>query len=178
MPKNNTPSITDLRKKYGTQSDDHMTSQPAIVQQLAEVIAPYFDLRPSDIFIPRRVRSIVDARQVLMFALHRGCDFGLSETGRITVLGGANHTTVIHACNVIGHVGKSVQNVADALDEAVRMARAYNKSVKINSNENAYGLDERMEKCVKFIIHADGVDDLQTAKNLLHEQIDAMMAAC
>lgn len=176
MPK--TVNIQELRKRYAAVTSDHYHSLPPIVQQLAEAIAPFFRLNAADIFIPRRVRNIVDARQVLQFALVRGCGMQLTETGRLTVVGGADHTTVLHACNVIGHVGKYVQNVADALDEAVRMARAYNKSVKINSNENAYGLDERLEKCVKFIIHADGVDDLQTAKNLLHEQIDAMMAAC
>ena len=171
MPRISTPSITDLRRKYGTQASDHMDQQPDIVQRLAKVIAPYFQLQPSDIFIPRRVRSIVDARQVLMFALHRGCDLTLTETGRMAVLGGADHTTVIHACEIIGYTGRSVQRVADALDEAVRVAREYNKTLKINSTQSEYGLNQRLEKAVKYIIHSDGLSDLETAKTLLLEEI-------
>ena len=120
-----TIKINDLRKRYASLTADHYHSLPPIVQQLAEAIAPFFKLKAQDIFIPRRVRNIVDARQVLQFALVRGCGMQLTETGKLTVVGGADHTTVLHACNVIGHVGRSVDHVAAALNHAIGIARQH-----------------------------------------------------
>lgn len=118
-------NINDLRKRYAAVTADHYHSLPPIVQQLAEAIAPFFRLNAADIFIPRRIRNIVDARQVLQFALVRGCGMQLTETGRLTVVGGADHTTVLHACNVIGHVARSVDHVAAALNHAIGIARQH-----------------------------------------------------
>ena len=118
-------NINELRKRYAAVTSDHYHSLPPIVQQLAESIAPFFRISAADIFIPRRVRNIVDARQVLQFALVRGCGMQLTETGRLTVVGGADHTTVLHGCNVIGHVSRTVDHVAAALNHAIGIARKH-----------------------------------------------------
>lgn len=125
MPKNSSPTITELRRIYGKAAKEHYLTAPPIVKQLAEAIAPLFGLQATDIFIPRRTRNVVDARQVLQFALVRGGDMTLTDAGRHTVIGGADHTTVLHSCGIIGHVSRSVPQVAAALDHAVSIAWQY-----------------------------------------------------
>lgn len=116
-------SIAYLRKAYGRQSQEHYHTQPQIVQEIANAIAPLFRLNPEDIFIPRRRRDICDARKVLQFALVRGMGMGLTEAGRVSMVGGVDHTTVVHSCKVVGHIAKTVPAVDTALTKAVEIAR-------------------------------------------------------
>lgn len=59
----------------------------------------FYDIKPTQIKGPRREASLVKARQVVMFILKKELGLSFSEIGNM--LGGRDHTTVIHGVNKI-----------------------------------------------------------------------------
>ena len=124
-PLNSRFDIKELRNRYGSVAEKHYKTVHHMVKTMADAIAPSFNLKPSDLFIPRRYREIVDARQVLQYVLVKECFFSLSKAGKETVIGSAAHSTVVHSCSEILNVSRTVDHVAAALNHAIGIARQH-----------------------------------------------------
>ena len=68
-------------------------------QLVLDTVAEYFQLRDGDLKGRKRDRKTATARQVAMYLLREDARLGPSAIGRI--LGGKDHTTVIHGCSRI-----------------------------------------------------------------------------
>jgi chromosomal replication initiator protein len=68
-------------------------------QFLLDTVAGYFHLRDDDLKGRKRDRKTATARQVAMYLLREDARLGPSAIGRM--LGGKDHTTVIHGCGRI-----------------------------------------------------------------------------
>lgn len=70
-------------------------SPSAVIQAVSE----HFSLRPADLCGPARSRQVTYARHLAMYLLKQ--DFGRSVTDIGRLLGGRDHSTVLHACDRI-----------------------------------------------------------------------------
>lgn len=70
------------------------------IENIQRTVAEYYKIRVSDILGKRRQRSIVRPRQMAMSLAKELTDHSLPEIG--DAFGGKDHTTVMHACRVIG----------------------------------------------------------------------------
>jgi chromosomal replication initiator protein len=65
-------------------------------RDLIAQVAAVFDLTPADLTGPSRIRQVAEARQATAWVLRRAiAAISLQEVGRL--LGGRDHTTIIHA---------------------------------------------------------------------------------
>lgn len=67
--------------------------------EILDRIADYFHVTKSDILGERRSRDIMVPRQISMYLLRSEFDYAYEKIGEI--MGGRNHTTVMHACNKV-----------------------------------------------------------------------------
>ncbi|MBI2889256.1 MAG: chromosomal replication initiator protein DnaA [Nitrospirae bacterium] len=67
--------------------------------ELVRAVAAEFNLKPADLRGSRRIKTIALARQTAMFLMRTVIGTSLPEIGRL--LGGKDHTTVLHACRKI-----------------------------------------------------------------------------
>ena len=69
------------------------------LEQVVKLVSDHFQIKVSDIKSKRRTRNLVHPRQIAMYLCHRVVGASLPEVGR--VLGGKDHTTVLHACRQV-----------------------------------------------------------------------------
>jgi chromosomal replication initiator protein len=88
-----------------------------------DTVAEYFQLRDDDLKGRKRDRKTATARQVAMYLLREDSRLGPSAIGRI--LGGKDHTTVIHGCGRIAsrldtdpHLRRDVLNIRETFSSA------------------------------------------------------------
>lgn len=74
-----------------TQSVDH--------RKVLAVINQYFNVKLADLVGPRRQKGLVFPRQIAMFLLYENCSLPMEKIGEI--LGGRDHTTVLHGIEKI-----------------------------------------------------------------------------
>jgi chromosomal replication initiator protein len=70
-------------------------------EMLINAVAQYYSLGKKKLLGSCRARSFSYPRQILMYMLRKEMGLGLVEIGRI--VGGRDHTTVIHAVEKISH---------------------------------------------------------------------------
>ncbi|MFH0942716.1 MAG: chromosomal replication initiator protein DnaA [Candidatus Beckwithbacteria bacterium] len=63
-------------------------------KQILNCVADYFQLKPQELKGVRRIKSLVNARQIAMYLLRRELQLSLDGAGE--VLGGRDHTTIMH----------------------------------------------------------------------------------
>ncbi len=68
-------------------------------KQVLEVIHTYFNINIKDILGPRRQKELVLPRQLAMYILYQDCGIPMEKIGQI--LGGRDHTTVLHGIEKI-----------------------------------------------------------------------------
>lgn len=71
-------------------------------KDMLEIVAEYFNLKPAQIKSPSRLKSVVVPRQILMYLLRTELGVSLVEVGEL--LGGRDHSTVIHGVEKITHL--------------------------------------------------------------------------
>ncbi len=98
--------------------DRRRVSEDAVL----DAVAGYFGLDREAIVGRRRDKKTALARQVAMYLLREEAHLGLTAIGR--VLGGKDHTTVLHGCTTIANqlkvdpnLGRDVLNIRKALAE-------------------------------------------------------------
>ena len=69
------------------------------VSEIINAVATYYDLRQKDILGESRLKNIVTARHVAMFIIRFETGISLSAVGGL--LGGRDHSTIIHATEKI-----------------------------------------------------------------------------
>ncbi len=69
------------------------------VESIQKLVADYYQIKQSDLKSARRVRSLVEPRQVAMYLCKKHLHASFPELGH--KFGGKDHTTVIHACRKI-----------------------------------------------------------------------------
>jgi len=76
-----------------------MTNLPTTAQAIIAQAADLFACAPTDLTGPSRLRTVNEARQAAAYALRQGCrSLSYAQIGQI--LGGRDHTTIMHAVAV------------------------------------------------------------------------------
>ncbi len=82
-----------------TLSDLFAPERTVHIEDIIAKVAEYFRLRRADLTGKRRLRSIVEPRQIAMFLARETTNMSFPQIGEN--FGGRNHATVIHACRKI-----------------------------------------------------------------------------
>lgn len=94
---NQSPTLESVEKTLG-----HSLTQPNQKLDYKKVLGKvnnYFNIKMGDLLGPRRQRQLVIPRQIAMFILHEDCKLPVARVGEI--LGGRDHTTVLHGVGKI-----------------------------------------------------------------------------
>ena len=96
-------------------------SQREVTAELIlQIVADHFGLTPLDITSQRRSKEIVYPRQITMYLCRSMMDIPLQSIGK--VLGGRDHTTIIHGCEKIAADPKkedSLKNIIEILKKNI-----------------------------------------------------------
>lgn len=84
-------------------------------KKVLSIIYQYFNLKVSDLTGPRRNKELVLPRQLAMYLLHQECRITFEKIGEI--LGGRDHTTIMHGVEKIKEVAERDREVARMLGE-------------------------------------------------------------
>jgi len=87
------------------------------VELIQEKVAKYFDIHLKDMKEKKRTRAIAYPRQIAMYLSRDLTDLSFLEIGGY--FGGRDHTTVLHACEKIGHDIKRDEKVRWIIDKIV-----------------------------------------------------------
>ena len=77
-------------------------AHPATPEGILKAVAGYFGVSEADILSQRRNREIAQARQVAMYLTREQTQLSTTRIGDL--FGGRDHTTVMHACKIIGEL--------------------------------------------------------------------------
>jgi chromosomal replication initiator protein len=92
---NGCPMSLDLAREAVAPGPGREGAPLLTIQEIAEAVTAYYDVRLGDILSKRRHKSITLPRQVCMWLARRHTRFSLQEIGGS--FGGRDHTTVMHA---------------------------------------------------------------------------------
>ena len=87
---------------------------------ILQIVADHFGLTPLDIVSQRRSKEIVYPRQITMYLCRSMMDIPLQSIGK--VLGGRDHTTIIHGCEKIAadlQKDESLKNTIEILKKKI-----------------------------------------------------------
>ena len=78
--------------------------EQAVLQEdgIIKAVAEYFSVSEADILSQRRNREIAQARQMAMYLIREQTQLSTTRIGDL--FGGRDHTTVMHACKIIGEL--------------------------------------------------------------------------
>lgn len=93
----------------GAQEIEQAATVPSIAR-IKEAVATYYNLSPLVMSSARRARNLARPRMVAMFLAKELTVRSLPEIGR--AFGNRDHTTVMHACRVIGELVERDQRIA------------------------------------------------------------------
>jgi chromosomal replication initiator protein len=86
------PTLEVVRAHLGKQPISNQTKLDQ--KKVLSGILQYFQIKPADLFGPRRQKELVLPRQIAMYILYKECQLPMEKVGEI--LGGRDHTTVLH----------------------------------------------------------------------------------
>lgn len=110
-----TPDLVNSLLGKGDQEKPKRTANP---KEVFEVVASHFNLKAGQLKGKRRVREIVLPRQVLMYLLRTELSLPLMEIGKM--VGGRDHTTVMHAVEKITNLLSTNENLRVDIEEIKR----------------------------------------------------------
>lgn len=79
------------------------------------IVNQYFDIKMADLVGPNRKKGLVNPRQIAMYLLYRDCKLPYEKIGEI--LGGRDHTTIMHGVEKIGEILNTDSEVQKAVGE-------------------------------------------------------------
>lgn len=108
-----TPELVSslLSIKPGAQQEKKLRRVPP--QELLETVANYFDIKTTAIKGPKRDRPVARPRQVFMYLCRT--ELGLTLTDIGGVLGGRDHTTIMHGVDTITHELSTNERLREAV---------------------------------------------------------------
>ena len=92
--------LADIRPHFRAQIE---MLQPS-VERIVEQVGGHFGIEPADLCSRRRLRSILLPRQISMYLARRLTGMTMKQIGAL--LGGHDHSTVLHACRKIESASK------------------------------------------------------------------------
>ena len=84
-------------------------------RQILETVAGHYGVSTESLIGKLRDRKTALARQIAMYLIREHGQYRLSDIG--DMLGGRDHTTILHGCEKISRESKTVQHVEKALQE-------------------------------------------------------------
>jgi len=109
------PITTELAEETLKDLFSHSQGEKHIsIDLIQRKVSEYFDLSVADMKIKKRTKTVVFPRQVAMFLTRQLTECSLPEIGEY--FGGRDHTTVLHAVNVIDNLLKSDLNLQKLVD--------------------------------------------------------------
>jgi len=93
------------------------TAGPTL-EQIDAGVTRHFGLRPGDLQARKRTRKIADARQVAMYVMRHHGGASLPAIGQY--LGGRDHSTVVHGCQVVEQRKRSDARFRSLLETVIR----------------------------------------------------------
>lgn len=99
-------------------------SQNLTVDKIIDVVCKYYNIKKSDLISKKKNKEIVDPRQICMYVITELLDVPLMTIGE--VLGGRDHTTVIHARDKISSNIKTNKNLKTDVDDLIAMIKTTN----------------------------------------------------
>jgi len=88
------------------------------LEQIDVGVTRHFGLRPGDLQARKRTRKISDARQVAMYVMRHHGGASLPAIGQY--LGGRDHSTVVHGCQVVEQRKRSDARFRSTLETVIR----------------------------------------------------------
>jgi chromosomal replication initiator protein len=88
------------------------------LEQIDVGVTRHFGLRPGDLQARKRTRKIADARQVAMYVMRHHGGASLPAIGQY--LGGRDHSTVVHGCQVVEQRKRSDARFRSTLETVIR----------------------------------------------------------
>jgi len=92
--------------------------KPITIDLIKEEVSKVFNIKVADMNSKKRDRLIAHPRQVAMYLVRELTDFSLPGIGYN--FGGRDHTTVIHACNLIKTKRKADKNLDQMINQITR----------------------------------------------------------
>ncbi len=89
------------------------------IEEIQKTVAEKYNIKVSDMYSGRRVRSIARPRQIAMFLAKNLTSRSLSEIGK--KFGGKDHTTVMHAVKTVEDLMKKDAEIQEDIDIFKRM---------------------------------------------------------
>lgn len=109
---NNTPITIDLVSKLlKTDLKDQKEAQKTSPQNVINCVLSYYNLKLSQIKSSKRDRSIALPRQIIYYLLKQEARIPLMDIG--SLLGGRDHTTILHGVRKIGKLLESDQKIQE-----------------------------------------------------------------
>jgi len=93
------PITLDLAQQALTLPGTRQERRPVDPEEVVSLVAHHFGVDPTALKGPRRDKTTATARHIAMFLLREEVQLPLTEVGRL--LGGKDHTTVLHACEKV-----------------------------------------------------------------------------
>ena len=90
-------------------------SHPATPEGILKAVAEHFGVSEADILSQRRNREIAQARQVAMYLTREQTQLSTTRIGDL--FGGRDHTTVMHACRIIGELVEKDDEIRRAVQQ-------------------------------------------------------------
>ena len=100
----------------------HDEEKALTVEYVQKIVCEYFGLKVQDIKAKKRTRDIAFPRQVAMYLSKFLTDSSLSEIGK--GFGGKDHSTVIHACKLIGARMKEDEDFEKKIEYLIKKIRS------------------------------------------------------
>lgn len=92
-----------------------------VADDILQAVAQHYGLKLREIVSKSRKQSLVQARQLAMFLIHKYTETSYSQIGR--QFGGRDHSTVLHSCNQVSRrisVEKAFRHEVEALEGALK----------------------------------------------------------
>ena len=101
----------------------HDEEKALSVDYIQKIVCEYYGLKIQDIKAKKRTRDIAFPRQVAMYLSKALTESSLSEIGKN--FGGKDHSTVIHACKLIGERRKKDEEFDKKVDYLIKKIKSY-----------------------------------------------------
>lgn len=86
---------------------------------IIDLVCEYYKIKPTQLKGPKRNAALVKARQVTMYLIHKELKLTLVEIGNL--LGGRDHTTIIHG---VEKIEKLVENKAEVTEDIMGITKS------------------------------------------------------
>ncbi len=90
-------------------------------EDIMEAVSQYYAISQEDICGPRRSRNITVPRQMIMFLCRQLTEASLPRIGEM--LGGRDHTTVLHGCGKIEELTKTTPTIRAAVEDLTKQLK-------------------------------------------------------